>query len=175
MVYSPTPNVTAASIERQRDGWIARVDCVLDGFPGEVEIQLDDEHRRYSSATVQVFDPVRIAWSQVYSMPKGKIQDLPILADTPEGLAQLNALAMYLYSIGTYILAKSRVRQNEVDAETAAAEEMAKITVRDAHYAKMTEELLDETLAAKQADNVTVTVDGEDLPVDVVYKEGADK
>lgn len=173
MKFNPAPRVTEDCINRHKGGgYSVRVACMIDGFPGEVEITLDEDHRRYSSGDVSVFDPVNICWRTVYSLPKHLLAELPILPDTPDGLAYLQNLASTLYSTGANILIAARVRQYEVDAERAAAEERAKVAIRDEYFAAQTakvEAARSEVRPERPRSAGSVAVGDREIPVDIIH------
>lgn len=167
---------------RHRDGYIARVDCLIHGFPGRIEIEVDTRDRQYSSADAEVFSPVEMAWYSVYRLPVNdpRLIDLPVLPERPEALAALNALALTIWAKAQWVMSTSLNRQNVVDALT----EVAKLEARDEYFRHQTAAAIQQAQAdaeaarlaaevdARRLDaDVTVTVAGEDLKVDALYAE----
>lgn len=165
---------------RHRDGYMARADCMIYGFPGRIEINVDTRDRQYSSADAEVFNPVDMRWDTVYSVPTNypPLIDLPVLPERPEALAALNALALTIWAKAQWTLSASHARQSAVDV----AAEVAKLEARDEYFRQRNEadrlqqlsdaeaaRLAAETDARRLDAHVSVEVDGEDLPVDVLY------
>lgn len=167
---------------RDRDGYMARVDCLIHGYPGRIEINVDTHNRQYSSAEAEVFNPVEMAWYSVYSVPVNyaPLIDLPVLPDRPEALAALNALALTIWAKAQWVMSTSHARQDAVDAATEVAKMEAKdayITARIAAERAESEAAREAARVAAEVDarrldaDVTVTVAGEDLKVDALYAE----
>lgn len=165
---------------RHRDGYIARVDCLIYGYPGQIEITVDTHDRQYSSGDAQVFNSVDMRWDTVYSLPMSHpmLMDLPVLPERPEALPALNALALTLWAKAQWVMSTSHARQDAVDAAT----EVAKLEARNAWFHADNEasraamradaeaaRLAAETDARRLDADVSVEVNGEDLPVDVLY------
>jgi hypothetical protein len=165
---------------RHRDGYIARVDCLIYGYPGQIEITVDTHDRQYSSGDAQVFNPVDMRWDTVYSLPMSHpmLIDLPVLPERPEALPALNALALTLWAKAQWVMSTSHARQDAVDGATEVAKLEAKdayITARiateraESEAAREAARLAAETDARRLNADVSVEVNGEDLPVDVLY------
>lgn len=121
MRLNDEPLITPDHIDRRIDGgYQVRALCLVDGFPAEVEITLDADNRRYSSADISVFYDADSCWHTVYRAPKNWLSDLPVLPDSENGLAILNRLAIQLHKAGHYIVGTARVRQDHVEAEAEA-------------------------------------------------------
>lgn len=162
-----TPTVTPNDIHRDHRGWVIRAGCVVDGFPGEVEIISNAENRRYNSAVVSVFDSARMTWMSVYIMPGQHVQNLPVLPDADASMAELNRLAEYLHQTATFILTTARTRQAEVDAEAA-------ITVDRLKSQAYRQWAAAERAAAQYTDAGDITVGDTQVPVSVKTEEADD-
>lgn len=193
------PVVRAENIHRDSRGWTARVQCIVDGFPGEVVITSDSENRRFSTAAISYFSPVFGQWMQVYTLPDQYVQNLPVLPDTPAGLEHLSQLSQHLHFMGEFTLHASQVRQAQLDAEADALKQSHKLDMwerREAATRARAAEAQAQAVAAVQEDpavedadaamaaaktpprpkrparKVTAQVNGDAVPVDVVYTEG---
>ena len=162
------PHLTKDHVVSTRDGYRARALCLADGYPAEVDIDINTHTRMYSAASLNVFDPVSMSWVGVFSMQSELLRDLPTLGDTPAAINELNQLAAHLRNMGDIILATANRTH---DHRLANAEVIRQVAVAQ-HFREQREaqELLDSPTIAN-GEFVTETGDGQPIPVLIIPTE----
>jgi hypothetical protein len=124
---TPAPTVTERDIRSTRDGYSAETFCLLDGYPARVSLHVDTENVRCSNFDIEVFNPVEMRWDSVYSLNYAAVGHLGPLPD----LAQLNDIAMRLWTVAELVLTIAHRRLDEADTDLAVMRETA-IQAREA-------------------------------------------
>lgn len=109
------PNITSAV--STEDGYRVRTLCLVDGFPAEIDIQVDTTHRqKYSQYTIQVYDAVNQRWgATIADLKPEEVGRMPILHDEPETLVELNRVASLLWEMADLIARTARECQEEIN------------------------------------------------------------
>lgn len=124
---TPTPTITDRHVHSTRDGYVVEVFCLLDGYPGRIEMSVNTDQRRYSTFTASAFNPDGMCWDSVYSLDPEVVGHVGVLPS----LTELNNIAMRLWVVAENALTVSRRRQAEVDVDLAVMRETA-ILAREA-------------------------------------------
>lgn len=110
------PNITSAI--STEDGYRVRNLCLVDGFPAEIDIQVDTHRQKYSQFTIQIYDPINGRWgATVADLKSEEVGRMPILHDEAETLAELNRVAALLWEMANLIVRTARLRQEDLDTD----------------------------------------------------------
>jgi hypothetical protein len=161
------PVITAESITpRRRDGYKVFALCTVYGYPAEVAFDVDTHDREYSYATVNVFDAAGMRWVEVYRTSEPAVRELPIIPDS--NLDILNAVARRIHQTAVWATSTAHIRQDEINAQAEAAEELARLQVRRDFFAS---EQGGEDFPNLGIPVVAHTGDGQEIPVHIITTE----
>ena len=117
------PNITSAI--STDDGYMVRTLCLVDGFPAEVEIEIDTHRQKYSRFHLSLYDPVEVRWKHIADLKSQEVGRMPILHDEPETIVELNRVAGILWDMANLVVRTGRERQEEIEAADYVRNRMA--------------------------------------------------
>lgn len=131
-MYSINERPNIVSTVSTEDGYSVRTLCLVDGFPAEIDIDVDTHRQKYSHFWIRVYNPVQQEWgANITTMTPQEVGRMPILHDEAETLAKLNEIAGHLYDMATVIFRTGRIRQAELDEEEYVCHRLALDTARE--------------------------------------------
>lgn len=112
---------TITKVTPTDEGFSARALCHINGFPGEVRLNVETIPHGYVSFTIHLFDPVAFRWMPVDSMT---LEEMP-REENEERLTWLNRIASALWERADMIVRTAHRRQEEWETATFLAQQRA--------------------------------------------------
>lgn len=141
------PNITSAI--STDDGYMVRTLCLVDGFPAEVEIEIDTHRQKYSRFHLSLYDPVEVRWKHIADLKSQEVGRMPILHDEPETIVELNRVAGILWDMASLIVRTGRERQEEIEAADYVRNRMALQAALDRRIVIRPDQIAENRAAAK--------------------------